>query len=84
MPIEPLSTDPPILFEGMEPQGARPCPPSIKSLRSHNRAAWWRHDLERTATYRSKSAFEATPRLGIDRNSSLDGLSPPKAQRRSA
>jgi hypothetical protein len=27
MPIEPLSTDPPILFEGMEPQGAPPALP---------------------------------------------------------
>jgi RNA polymerase-binding transcription factor DksA len=100
MSFEPFSTNPPPLFSGLESEGVRaPSPVPIKSARSRNRAAWWRQDLDRTATYlmgqastederafveqlyeqaveegpdfinyRAKSAFEAAPRLGIDRN----------------
>jgi hypothetical protein len=99
MSFEPLSANQTPFFAGMEPEGAGlpPCP--SRSPRSRNRAAWWRADLERTASYlmgqarsederafveklyeealeegpdfchyRSKSAFEAAPKLGIDRN----------------
>jgi hypothetical protein len=101
MSFEPLSANQTPFFAGMEPEGFAPppCPAPIKSARSRNRAAWWRSDLERTASYlmgqarnederafveklyeealeegpdfthyRTKSAFEAAPRLGIDRN----------------
>jgi hypothetical protein len=39
------------LYEGMEPQRFRPSSAPIKSPGSHNRAAWWRQDLERNTTY---------------------------------
>ena len=101
MSFEPFSTNHAPQFPGLEAEGcaAPPSPAAVKSARSRNRAAWWRQDLDRTATYlmgqartederafveqlyeqaveegpdfinyRSKSAFEAAPRLGIDRN----------------
>jgi len=50
MSFEHLSANQPGLFA--EPESAGPSPaPRVKSARSANRAAWWKQDLGRTATY---------------------------------
>src|SRR5208337_1830010 len=66
MSFEHLSTNQPSLFAEPESAGASPTPP-VKSACSANRAAWWKQDLGRTATYLMGQARNEEERAFVER-----------------
>ena len=69
MSFDPLSANQTPFFSGMEPDGPGqpPCPPPVKSARSHNRAVSWRHDLAQAASYLMGQARSEDERAFIEK-----------------